>query len=199
LVRGEYLVSDQGDDGQTVGARREFLNAARQVFPTFFEQLRENVYPQYALRAGNNPGYWHSGWKFQTWQLSSDRDNQLTRLLLRWARQFHAEEEWLLEGALQTLSLWHAYPQDRETLDVRGFYASVGGPVLIGDDEQRFEFQDWGWDPQSSRWSISCDGSAGEKPAAESLEPTLRNSLLTGLEQAARAYGGAIPCSYSSN
>jgi len=63
---------------------------------------------------------------------------------------------------------------------VRGFYASAGGPVLIGDNEQRFEFQDWGWDPQSSRWSISCDGSAGEKPAAESLEPTLRNSLLTG-------------------
>ena len=44
----------------------------------------------------------------RTWQLHSDCNNQLTPLLLAWAETLNLEKEaWILEGALQTLWIWH--------------------------------------------------------------------------------------------
>ena len=103
--------------------------------------------------AGKKVDYWQAGWEFSTWQLHSDRDNQITSYLLAWAEAFNlAGEPWILEGALQTLWLWHKSRDARTSLNLRGFRQYVCGQILIPDDEHRFRFEDWGWDPQHLSW-----------------------------------------------
>jgi hypothetical protein len=88
------------------------------------------------------------GWKFETWQLLSDRDNQLTPILMAWAQKFNIQaEEWILEGALQTLSNWHRFPEQRASLDSWGFRQWIAVPGLVSAEDQRFRFSDEGWDP----------------------------------------------------
>jgi hypothetical protein len=97
--------------------------------------------------------YWRAGWRFSTWQLHSDRNKQLAPYLLGWAEAFNlAGEAWILEGALQTLWLWHKFPDWRTELDLQGFRQYVCGLILIPYDEHRFRFEDWGWDPQLLSW-----------------------------------------------
>src|ERR1700730_6811527 len=100
LTGSEYLVS--GRDGlnqQVANARWQFIMAVQRVVPEFLERLRDRVYPTYALMAGARPGYWHIGGNFSIWQSRSDRDRQLTPILMDWARQFNVEgETWILEG-----------------------------------------------------------------------------------------------------
>src|SRR5262249_24939890 len=123
LTFGDCVVRNQdGQDDQVVSARWQFIEAVSQVVPAFLEVLRDQVYPAYARLADANPDYWVTGWKFETWQLLSDRDNQLTPILMAWARQFNVQgANWILEGALQTLSYWHRFPEQRAILDPWGF------------------------------------------------------------------------------
>jgi hypothetical protein len=153
LTGSEYISSDQSENSEIAGARWEFMEVVRRVLPRFFEQLRARVYPTYARLAENRCGYWEPGWRFETWQLHSDRDNQLTPCLLAWARAFNAEEAWIFEGALQTLWLWHQYPEWRESLDISGFRSFRGVEVLTSEEERSFQFEDPGWDPQFQRWA----------------------------------------------
>src|SRR5262249_18312830 len=89
---------------EVAGARWAFIEALRRKSPSFFERLRKDVYPRFAELAAGSADYWASGWTFATWQLYSDRDEQLTPILLAWARSFNVDGElWLLEGALETL------------------------------------------------------------------------------------------------
>src|SRR5579863_8597631 len=111
LSWGEYILPDQSQNTEIAGSRWKFMGVVRQTMPRFFEELRRRVYPGYARLAENRPGYWERGWTFETWQLHSDRDQQLTPYLTAWARTFHAEETWILEGALQTLWLGHRNPE----------------------------------------------------------------------------------------
>ena len=151
LARGVYLTCDQ-----TAGARRELMDAAQRVVPLFFERLREDVYPHFARIARKKPNYWQTGWKFATWHLTADRENELAPELLSWARQFNAGEageSWILEGALQTLWLWNQYPKLRTALNIEGFYPPSGGLILTSDDERCFNFEHPGWDPQFQRWA----------------------------------------------
>src|SRR5438093_9591611 len=115
LVGGEYVISDQRDSNNEVAsARWEFIKALQRKLPAFGERLRKDVYPKFARRAGKKADYWQAGWRFSTWQLLSDRNNQLTPYLLAWAGAFNlAGEAWILEGALQTLRLWHKFPDWR--------------------------------------------------------------------------------------
>ncbi len=154
LIGGEYIISDRHDNNnQIASARWQFIQAIHRKVPAFGEQLRKDVYPTFARLAGNGTDYWETGWKFSTWQHHSDRNNELTPLLLAWAGTFNLEkEEWILEGALQTLWIWHKFADARRSLDLRGFRPNVCGKILIGDGEHRFSFEDGGWDPQLSRW-----------------------------------------------
>jgi hypothetical protein len=81
LAWGEYIVPDQDQNSQIAGARWKLMEVVREVLPRFFEQLREQVYPTYARLAEDKPGYWETGWTFETWQLQSDRDRQVDALL----------------------------------------------------------------------------------------------------------------------
>jgi len=155
LITGDYLICDQrgNSNNQVVSARWEFIQALQRKLPTFGERLRKEVYPKFARLARNQPGYWETGWTFVTWQLHSDRQNQLTPDLEAWAGAFHlAGKAWILEGALETLDRWHKCPDRRASLHLGGFRQHVCGPVLIGDCEHRFRLEDWGWDPQLLRW-----------------------------------------------
>lgn len=154
LVGREYLISDQlGINNEVASARWEFIKALQGKLPAFGERLRKDVYPKFARRAGKKADYWQAGWKFSTWRLHSDRNNQLTPYLLAWAGTFNlAGEAWILESALQTLMLWHKDPDKRTSLDLQGFRQYVCGQILIRDDEHTFRFEDWGWDPQFLSW-----------------------------------------------
>jgi hypothetical protein len=154
LIGGEYMLSDRHDNNnQVASARWELIQAVHRKIPAFAERLKKDVYPMYARLAGKTADYWETGWKFSTWQLHSDRNNELTLLLVRWAGAFNLENEaWILEGALQTLSMWHKFPDAGRSLDLQGFRPNVCGQILIGDGEHRFSFEDWGWDPQLSSW-----------------------------------------------
>jgi len=113
-----------------------------------------------------NPDYWVMGWTFETWQLLSDRDNQLTPVLMAWARKFNVQgEDWILAGALQTLSNWHRSAQQRAALDLWGFRQWIAVPGLISDEDHRFTFSDWGWDSTFSSLPVGvrASGSVSKK------------------------------------
>lgn len=90
LAFGEYISRDQFQNTEIAGARLEFMEVVRRVFPRFLEQLREGVYPNYARLVENRPGYWETGWTLETWQLLSDPDRQLTPCLVEWAGKFNS-------------------------------------------------------------------------------------------------------------
>lgn len=154
LVGGEYVISGQPESNNEVAsARWQLIQALQRKLPAFGKRLRKDVYPEFARCAGKMADYWKAGWMFSTWQLHSDRKNQLTPHLLTWAGAFNlAGETWILEGALQTLLLWHKFPDWRTSLDLQGFRQYVSGPILIRDGEHSFRFEDWGWDPQLLSW-----------------------------------------------
>jgi hypothetical protein len=157
LTFGDYVVRNQdGLDDQIVSARWQFIEAVSQVVPAFLQLLREQVYPEYVRLADGNPDYWVMGWKFETWQLLSDRENQLTPNLMSWARKFNVQgEDWILAGALQTLSNWHGFPEQRAALEIWGFRQWIAVDGVVSVEEQRFDFSDGGWDPtqlSSAAW-----------------------------------------------
>jgi hypothetical protein len=154
LSWGEYILLGQTQNSEIAGSRWKFLQVVRGVVPRFFEQLRDRVYPTYARLAENRQGYWETGWTLETWQLQSDRDQQLTPCLIAWAKAFHVEETWILEGALQTLWLWSRDPELRASLDIGGFRPYCCVDTLISEEEMLFTFESDGWDPQFQRWDI---------------------------------------------
>ena len=80
------------------------------------------------------------------------RPNELTSSLIRWALTFNVGEEWILDGAMRTLWLWHKDPKLRKELGIDGFYPPSGGSVLLPMNEHRFRFEYRGWDPQQISW-----------------------------------------------
>lgn len=131
---------------QIANARWQFMLALRRNVPEVFERLRDDVYPAFARLA--KPGYWYIGLSFSVWQSHSDVDRQLTPILIKWARRFNLEgEAWILEGALQTLSIWNKFSHCREKLEILGFRKPVCVPGLVWDQEHAFHFEDEGWDP----------------------------------------------------
>jgi hypothetical protein len=153
----EFVVpTPAGPNRQIAAARWEFTQAIERVVPEFFQRLRDTVYPSYARLAHGRADYWRPGWRFSTWCSHSDAAQQLTPTLLDWARAFHLErEEWILEGALQTLSNWHQWPKSRDALVLGGFRQYLAEPGRISDAEHHFYFEDWGWDPSmisSATW-----------------------------------------------
>jgi hypothetical protein len=147
LTASEFLASDRsGLNQQVTNARWQFLLALKRQVPEIFERLRSDVYPVFARLA--KPGYWRAGRSFSMWQARWDPDRQLTPVLMRWARGFHLGGEiWILEGALQTLWVWHQIPRCREDLEILGFRKAVCVHALVAPHEHAFALEDEGWDP----------------------------------------------------
>jgi hypothetical protein len=129
------------------------MEVVSRVLPGFFEQLRDRVYPTFARLAVQRPGVWGPEGTFEAVQLQADLDRQLMPLLVAWARRFHAEEPWILEGAMQTLWHWHRDPAFPKSLDICGFRPSCCVDTLSSDEERLFTFEHASWDPQLQRWA----------------------------------------------
>ena len=147
LMASDFLASSRnGMNQQTSNARWQFVLALRRNVPEVFERLRDDAYPSFARLA--KPGYWRIGLSFSMWQSRSDLDRQLTPILMTWARRFNLEgETWILEGALQTLSIWNKFSHCRENLEILGFRKPVCVSGLVWSHEHAFHFEDEGWDP----------------------------------------------------
>jgi len=147
LTASEFLSNDKrGMNQQVVNARWQFLLALNRQVPEVFERLRNDVYPVFARLA--KPGYWSPGRTFSMWQSRYDPDRHLTPVLMTWAHRFHlADEIWILEGALQTLSNWNKFAHSRESLEILGFRKPLCVPGLVANHEHAFHFEDEGWDP----------------------------------------------------
>src|SRR4051794_9373705 len=147
LIFGEYALRDQNEDSQTAVARSLFVEASKLVVPEFLLELRTTVYPVFARAAGGNQDYYRYGWPFRTWALLSDRAGNVQASLSRWARQFNAEEEWVLQGALSTLRQWQLDPEWRDELGTTGFHLPVAGEDFVFCVEHRLQFFYLGWGP----------------------------------------------------
>jgi hypothetical protein len=149
LTASDYLVRNHdGQDDQIASARLQFIEAVGSAVPAFLARLRHPVYPDYRRLADINPEYWVMGSRFEDWQIDSDRDNQFTPVLMAWAKEFNVQrEDWILEGALQTLSYWRQFPRRRASLDVSGFRQWNGVSLTISAEDRLFRFSDAGWDP----------------------------------------------------
>lgn len=149
LTHAEYIVrNDDGQDDQIASARWQLLEAIRRVVPAFLDELRDRVYPEFARLAELNPDFWVNGWKFDTWQLLSDPDGQLTPVLTAWAQRFNVRKEnWVFEGALQTLSNWRRFPEERASLEAWGFRQTIAVPGLVSVEDHPFVFSPESWDP----------------------------------------------------
>src|ERR1035441_1081592 len=141
LSWGEFVVPDQNQNNQTAEARWRLMTAVLEVLPLFFACLRPKVYPTFALLARDKPHDWDPGFNFEAFQQVSGPDQRLTPCLLAWARTFHAAEEiWILDGALQTLRLWHRDPESRKSLDISGFRVSCCADPLSNEEKRLFHF-----------------------------------------------------------
>ena len=93
---------------------------------------------------------------------------------------------WILEGALQTLWLWHRHPDWRESLDISGFRSSCCVDSLSSEEERLFKFESYGWDPQIQRWGSFRDSIKEQfKKHLDAYEQRLR--LLMESQGAVRA------------
>lgn len=158
LAHGDYVSTRSGtDELQRAAARRCLMETVGQVCPEFLESLRDEVFERFLkLAAKHNSAwgtpYWKAGGRFDTWRTQSDPRNELTPHLRQWARKFNAEEDWILEGALQTMWLWKKNPREAQSLGMKGFYPYAAGDVLLSGAETAFCFEDPGWQPELDRW-----------------------------------------------
>ena len=151
LALGEYILPNQGGDNEIAGARWALVTALSRVLPKFFEQLRAQVYPVFSRVVEKRPSYWAPEWTFETWQELSASDPEFTRHLMAWAKSFHAGEEWILDGALRTLWMWHQDQDLRAVPYSDGFRTAWCVDTLSSDEERQFTFRHRDWNPQFER------------------------------------------------
>lgn len=105
LLGGEYYKPEE--DGGNLPAyegRRHFLEAVAEQIPQVIEALRDEVLPLYPAGAdGFDALLWIGPVEVGTYSLPVER------VLLRWARRYHLAERWILNAALETLSVWKQY------------------------------------------------------------------------------------------
>jgi hypothetical protein len=161
----EYVLPQQDQNIEIAVARQEFIRLVKCVFPRFLEQLRGQVYPRYAELVETKRR--EPGWASEAW-LVSDLPLELPTLVA-WAKKFNvADEVWIIEGALRTLSLWHRDAEVRDALDVSGFDSYAAVDTLSDGDDEVFQFEHPAWDPQFQRWTTF----------RESIEKRFANKLL---------------------
>jgi hypothetical protein len=202
LVSGEYVNSGEAVNDQTTSARQKLVRVIQCIVPEFFEQLRERVYPKYAVYARlaartasitpkgsrRGPGDWELGLSFESWDDPAS-PNRLKPLLMSWAKTFgSADEPWVLKGALETLSAWYQFPAWRQSLDVSRFCLPVAQETLV--NYEKFTLAEAAWGPQWETWSIySARVKARFKDELQAYEMRVRTLIESrGGQRARRRY-----------
>jgi hypothetical protein len=153
LAFSEYVSPDLDHSVQVWLARQEVIHAVQNVYPIFLEKLRTDVFPLYReladqgkLAEGRN-NFEKALWGNAPYEALTS-EGGLKSALTKWAAEFHAEEDWLIVGALRTLRDWHVDPDWRESLawdcrHGRKDRATIG---------KVFEFRHHGWEVQLLTW-----------------------------------------------
>jgi len=131
--------------------RRLFIEAIRKWRPEVLESLRDDVAPHFAAwRDGEDvPEIWYVRKATETFRhLVPFRD-----ALFAWAERWRlgekwwaVQEDWILQGALDTLRFWRRSPEWAATL--AWSHDDRTPDYVLSDDERRFHLTLDGWHPE---------------------------------------------------
>jgi len=114
------------------------IEAAQEVRPDFLRTLSERVFPLYARLAKDEYG-----------EIKSTDDwNRLEGAISKWAASFHADRDWIREGARDTLKLWET-PRYRKALR----WGPTGVTVRGKSNPEEFSFRYTPWLPSFWTWA----------------------------------------------
>ena len=173
LAYCEYVAQGNGSIA-VEQARWDLMRCIRRVFPEMLERLSTDVFPAYAALAKSDLDIedakrgqaalfslsaalaksdldieailWHP-------RLSPfkelPQDSPLRTALSRWAREFHAEQDWFLDEMLRTLRGWHVMPLWRSELECN----PIGKVISIVAWGEPFRLDCEGWKMQTYTWA----------------------------------------------
>jgi hypothetical protein len=149
LANCEYVIPERDGSVTLFLARLELMCTVRRVYPTMLKRLSEEVFPSFADLANSgfdfDAALSHPGYS----PLSMFPESGLTSALLKWAKDFHAERDWLLDDALRALRGWHVAPDWRQSLR----WNPIGGGTNTLAVGGRFLFELQGWEMQLLTWA----------------------------------------------
>jgi hypothetical protein len=146
---GEYVSPDTENSEEVYRARLELMRIVKRVLPQFLEKLSCDVFPLYEQLAKGGYDFDQILWTNSSpYTLLAD-DGGLKAVLSKWAAEFNAETEGLMDGALRTLRCWYVAPEWRESLKWDTIQASTSPPGI----GRRFEFSFYGWETQLFTWA----------------------------------------------
>lgn len=144
-------------------AREQLLRTIKRHRPDVLVSLAANVLPLFSKFYRLDAEQHHL---MHWWQLRDKNDEkgnrlraatggeimplfQLERELWRWAESYNLKEEWFLDYALQTLSLWCRYSQSE---DFDWAYTQQEPHYSVVDVSSKFKFEYDPWDPKADTW-----------------------------------------------
>jgi hypothetical protein len=102
LTASEYVSPEPEDSPEVWQARLRTIEATKRVFPQFLQSLDSDVLPIYTSLAKDGYRFRAFLWGRHPFERLSE-EGGLKAGLLKWARGFNAEANWLLDQALRTL------------------------------------------------------------------------------------------------
>lgn len=178
--------------------RKRLLKAIQHHRPDVLSSLATNVLPLYSK-------FYRPGAKqhhlMHWWQLRDKNDKegnrrraasggeatpllQLERTLWRWADSYNLKEEWFLDHALQTLSLWCRHSRG---VHLDWAYKLQGPRYVAVDVPSKFRFECDPWNPKADTWR-SYKGKLTEefKEASKAYRKTITATFHSRKQTAAR-------------
>lgn len=153
LASSEYVSPDRDSSVQVWLARKQLIKATKRVFPAFLKELLADVYPLYSQRVeeARRAQRLDDFRKALSTKLPFDAmgdDGRLELAIRQWAARFHAEVDWVISGALQTLRGWEVAPEWRNSLAWAPCHSRKSTYAMGAT----FEFSFPGWEPQFLAW-----------------------------------------------
>ena len=153
LSYGEYVSPQAKTSTQTWSARLALITTVRRIFPTLLRKLAYEVLPVYSQTVRDGYKVEAILWSTRSPYQLLKHDGGLKAALTDWAAGYHADAEWLLDGALRTLRLWNASPEARARLE---WYTAQTFSDRAAD-VPRFEFSCAGWRTELTTWRAYRD------------------------------------------
>jgi hypothetical protein len=147
LAFAEYVFPDAKLSEQVWRARLEIINVSKRIHRDFLLKLSSDVFPLFVDRVRRGVDFDEMLWTNRSPFQSLPNAWDLKRMLSRWADNFNAQQEWLLDDALRTFGDWYVAPDWRDQL--RWHQTHPSETVVHGED---FSFQTAAWEPQLQSW-----------------------------------------------
>jgi hypothetical protein len=149
LAFAEYVFPDSKLSEQVWRARLQMIDTAKQVYPKFLDALLRHVFPLYEQCARDGFNFESILWLGSPFHRLHEQDCfKLKTALRKWAAEFNADADWVLDEALQSLRDWYVSSEWRQELRWHQMHPSE---TLVQGDTFAFRFV--GWEPQAQAWS----------------------------------------------